>query len=482
VTTQRFWTHGRRHVLSLVVGVSLCLTPSSRDAFGTDWPQAGANAARTGCTSIAPRPPFRLAWVRAWENEVITPIAQPIVLGTTAYLGTENGRVHAVDLSSGRDRWTAEVSGAVCNALAGLRASSSETETGWIYAATADGHVTCLDAATGAVVWSAAVSRRGFTAAPLLMDRRILIGNRDGVFYCLAADTGRLLWRRNVGTPIVQSAAGAAGRVVFADLSVKVWCLDAASGRVAWTAGPLPAERCGYWPVIHRGRVIICLPELGRPFEIQKLLFWPVQYHRPVERVVFKAKSVEDMLREQEIFAEFLKRHPDHRRLFVFELSDGSEPYVPSVLRGASENGEPVVVAGDGHVYTVFRTSAAERGLINITRCALGRLDLTTGRLARPIVCGDFELAAVVGVRSPFELTSDEPVTLSAGGSLLVGMRCGEAPGAIDVVTRQTYRLPYQDVPRANDLHNAQAPPVVSGRWILTVNFNHLICVAGQSR
>jgi len=234
--------------------------------------------------------------------------------------------------------------------------------------------------------------------------------------------------------------------------------------------------------VIHDGRVIVSLPELGRPFEIQKLLFWPVEYHRPVERVVFKAKSVEDMLREQEIFAEFLEKHPEYRRLFVFDLKDGSQPYVPSVIRGASENGEPVVVAGDGHLYTVFRTSAAERGLINITRCALGRLDLQTGRLAKPILCGDFELAAVVGVRSPFELTSDEPVTLSAGGSLLVGMRCGETPGAIDLITRQTYRLPGQDVPRANDLHNAQAPPVVTDQYVLTVLFNHLICVAGQTQ
>ncbi|HID22590.1 MAG TPA: hypothetical protein EYP14_09335, partial [Planctomycetaceae bacterium] len=77
-----------------------------------------------------------------------------------------------------------------------------------------DGRIACRDAVTGEVVWSAAVSGRAFTAALSLLERHALIGNGDGSFYCPTAGNGERCWPRDVGAPILQTAAGAAARTL----------------------------------------------------------------------------------------------------------------------------------------------------------------------------------------------------------------------------------------------------------------------------
>ena len=117
---------------------------------------------------------------------------------------------------------------------------------------------------------------------------------------------------------------------------------------------------------------------------------------------------------------------------------------------------------------------------MNITHCAIGHFNIETGRLDEPVVAGDFELTAIVGTRSPFELTSDEPVIMASGGDLLFGSRIGAGLGAVNVRTRKAYKMPDKSLPRATDNHPAPAMPVVSGKYVLHTKFHQILCIRGQ--
>lgn len=80
----------------------------------------------------------------------------------------------------------------------------------------------------------------------------------------------------------------------------------------------------------------------------------------------------------------------------------------------------------------------------------------------------------------PFELSSDETVTLSGGGNLLFGIRCDEAPEAMHVVTRKTFRLPNVNLPRASDIHSSGNVLPISGMSIVYTKFNHIVCIRGR--
>jgi len=264
------------------------------------------------------------------------------------------------------------------------------------------------------------------------------------------------------------------GIVYVGTVSGKVHAIDAATGEDLWTARD-------YWPVIHEGRVVIRTAEAGarilsgRVGLLQKGLFWPVSYN-PADlanqQVHFKAKSGDDKIQEQDLFVEFYQQFPMVRTFLVLNLSDGTEPYTASVVAGCRNTGTPPppVVAGEGNLYTTFRTSAAFRGLMDITDCGLGCFHLDTGKVAQPLACGQDEVGNVIGARSPFELTSDETVTLLSGGNLVFGFRCDAAGGVIDLGTRRGTTLPDVELPKSSDMLPSGNVLTISRQWILYTN------------
>lgn len=450
-------------------------------AWADDWPQAAANPARTAHSADEPGPGYEIAWVKSWGDEVLFNTSGPIVVKGKVFVGTQNGIVHAIDVKSGDDAWAANVAAPIVHALA--------SDGQLVYAAAFDGAVYALDINSGREVWKAKLSRRGFSAAPLLMDGNIFIGNRDGVFYAVQTGTGKEKWKTDTGAPIVQTAAGAEGRIVFVNDAIKAFCLNAHSGKVLWSTRIPGGSVRDYWPVIHKGKIVIRTHPAGPKRlgggigPLQKKFFWPVRYGSEPTQINFKAKSIDDIVAEQDTIADFYRRNPSIRTCVVLNLADGNDLYPTSLLATCVNGGvtPPPALAGDGRLYATFRTSAARRGLVDITRCALGHFNIETGKIDRPILCGGPEgVDKVVGVRQPFELTSDETVTLSSGGNLIFGMRCNEGPGAVDVVTRKTFKIANVQLPRASDLQPTGNSIVISGKYVLFTKFNHVICIEGN--
>jgi len=458
-------------------------------AYGEDWAQIAANAQRTAHVADQPNPPYRLAWEKGWwPEEVVLYANQPIMVGGVVFIASSGGIVHALKAENGEELWQVKLDAQVINSLA----SDGKN----VFVAACDGAVYALDNKSGKETWRTPLAIRPFTASPLVLDGCLFLGNRDGVFYALRADTGTLLWKYPTGTPILQSAAGEAGRVVFANEAIDAYCLEAGSGKPLWGPVRLPGRTAReYWPVIHQGKVIICTAEAGHRelagsnLKLQKRLFWPV-FWGPVpqgqtQEIKVKAKTPDDILKDQDIFVDFLKEHPDIRTFLVLNLADGAEPYTASVLRGCCNHGvpPPPVVAGDGNLYAVFHSSAARRGVVNITDCGLGRFDLQTGKIAMPLLCGQHDVGKVIGRGSPFELTSDETVNFSSGGKIIFSIEgCWCNPPTFFNVETMTGGQVVADPPIKPQTEGMWGGTLVaiSGKYGVVLRWGHVVCFRGQ--
>jgi outer membrane protein assembly factor BamB len=111
-----------------------------------------------------------------------------------------------------------------------------------VYVATEDARVVALALESGKPVWEAKLPARGTTLYPL--DDRIFVGSADKFFYCLAADTGRTKWRWRTGGAVVGTTAVDAGRVYFVSLDNVLRALDRSNGGQVWKAA-LPNRPTG---------------------------------------------------------------------------------------------------------------------------------------------------------------------------------------------------------------------------------------------
>jgi outer membrane protein assembly factor BamB len=149
----------------------------------------------------------------------------PVVRAGIAYVGGEDGRVHAVDLRRRRALWVVDTGAKVTSspALAGNR----------LYVGNYGGRVVCLDARTGRLRWSAGVGSRVYGTVAVA-NGRVFVPSVFSGLYGLSAQTGRILWRVPLGETHT-SPAYYRGRVFFGTKGGTVLAVSARSGRVLWS-------------------------------------------------------------------------------------------------------------------------------------------------------------------------------------------------------------------------------------------------------
>ena len=130
----------------------------------------------------------------------------PLIVGHVLYFGSWDRHVYALDLRRKRNRvlWSYETDDKVVAAPA----YANKT----IFVGTNGGRVYALNARTGKLRWRAeSFSRFGrreyFYATPAVAYGRVFVGNTDGTVYAYGAGTGHLLWARQVGTYVYSAPA-----------------------------------------------------------------------------------------------------------------------------------------------------------------------------------------------------------------------------------------------------------------------------------
>lgn len=173
------------------------------------------------------------------------PSAPVAVDETNVYLGGSSRRVVAVDLASGKTRWSVRLAGPLVGGV--LRQGEV------IYAATDQpgGKVHALQAESGSEIWNRGT---GYVQAPLtLAEDRIIVLNRRREVLALELGDGDIVWRRRLPSTLVPAFALGDGRILISSFD-SVYALRVRDGAVL-IRRPAPGPVASPWVRVGRDLV-----------------------------------------------------------------------------------------------------------------------------------------------------------------------------------------------------------------------------------
>ncbi|MGE0454048.1 MAG: PQQ-binding-like beta-propeller repeat protein [Vicinamibacteria bacterium] len=158
------------------------------------------------------------------------------------YLQSDDGFVYALGAADGAVRWRTRVAEKPVERLPFDnpksrydRYASGVTLSGTrLFLGTNEGKLVALEAATGAKAWEFAAGD-AVLAAPAVEAGRVYFGSFDKHVYALEAADGRLVWKRDTRMPVVSTPAVDRGVVVIGSRSYDLLGLDASTGEPRWT-------------------------------------------------------------------------------------------------------------------------------------------------------------------------------------------------------------------------------------------------------
>lgn len=175
-----------------------------------DWPAFHNGGALTGESKADPGTlPLKTRWAYVTSDDDPAPIlASAAIVKDMVFVGDANGALHAIDLKTGKARWTYH-------------------------------------------------SDDGFETTPLVLNGRVFIGDLAGVFHAISASDGKRIWTVSTISSIHSSANAAPGddKIVFGNDGAEIYCLNAADGKEVWkkTAG----DRINGAPAIASGAALV---------------------------------------------------------------------------------------------------------------------------------------------------------------------------------------------------------------------------------
>ncbi len=206
------------------------------------WPAFGYDTERL---HVAPRvrlrPPFRRVWTAGDASLIEFP---PAIGYGRLYAADGAGRVFAVSTKTGRRAWTYATNR--CQAASPALDGISH---GTLYAVflnhrpctkkrASDGEVIALSVGTGAVRWRKHIGAS--ETSPIVVGRRLYVGDWLGNVYALDARTGKTLWRRRVGGAVKGGVAVSGNRLYVGAYDGHVYAFDALTGRRLWRGSADP--------------------------------------------------------------------------------------------------------------------------------------------------------------------------------------------------------------------------------------------------
>jgi eukaryotic-like serine/threonine-protein kinase len=205
------------------------------------------NTRHTGVYNEKGVPAFhKIKWVFHTPGFVIS---SPAIDASTAYVGSTDGNLYAVNLAIGDQKWKFATEARIT--------SSPAVQRGVVYFASYDGKFYAVDASTGKLKWKfQTAGEHRFTAkhihgslpeaeampdpfdyylsSPTLSGDSVYFGSGDGNVYSLDASSGKLNWKFQTGDVVHASPAVVDGTVYIGSWDSNFYALDAATGKEKW--------------------------------------------------------------------------------------------------------------------------------------------------------------------------------------------------------------------------------------------------------
>jgi outer membrane protein assembly factor BamB len=219
----------------------------SLPAFGSDATEFRGNPQHTGVYNAAGVPKFsKIKWKFHTGGQVIS---SPAIVNGTAYVGSTDGNLYAVDLESGTERWKFATKVRVV--------SSPAVDGGVVYFGSYDGNFYALDAASGQVKWKfqtggerrfAGKHLHGahpdaetmpdpfdfYISSPVVWNGAVYFGSGDGNVYALDAASGKVSWKFKTGDVVHASPAISDGTLFIGSWDSYFYAVDTATGQEKW--------------------------------------------------------------------------------------------------------------------------------------------------------------------------------------------------------------------------------------------------------
>ncbi len=223
-------------------------SPPPAAVDSTDWPMLQGNPQLTGVsTGVLPGEPA-LVWTHDANVSIESSAA---IVGQQVFVGigseaTANSRkgVIALDLASGRERWSAATRASVSSSpcVAGGRVFLAD-HAGWLYA---------FGAEDGQEIWSVKLGEGDeIKASPIVFGQQVLIGSYDAHVYAVDRATGKERWAFETDERVHPTVATDGGRVFTASCTGVLSGLDLKSGDLVFSLelpGPILSAL-----TLHRG-------------------------------------------------------------------------------------------------------------------------------------------------------------------------------------------------------------------------------------
>jgi eukaryotic-like serine/threonine-protein kinase len=206
-----------RNSLLLLFGF-IGLSPAA--GIQSDWPMFRGSSSLTGVSDAVLPAVLKLRWSFQAKDSIESSAA---LVSGTAYFGSMDGALYAVELATGKQRWRYATSGPV-------QESSPCVHNGTVYIGDLNGIFHAVDAMTGKVRWTFKAGAE-IKSSPNCSGNRIYFGSYDQNLYCLSADTGALLWKYATEGPVHCTPALDKTRVYISGCDETFRAIDAASGK-----------------------------------------------------------------------------------------------------------------------------------------------------------------------------------------------------------------------------------------------------------
>lgn len=160
----------------------------------------------------------------------------PIIQDSVVYVGSMDGRVYALHVSDGAQKWRSAVT-----SNASMFTANPLIKNGVVYIGDYGGKCHAYRASDGAAIWTYDIPSpyRNINTTPILNGNTIYFASYDGKIYALDAATGTYKWATaSTGNPLTSGMSLVNG-VIYVGASPKVYAFDATNGSTKWVT-PFP--------------------------------------------------------------------------------------------------------------------------------------------------------------------------------------------------------------------------------------------------